>query len=136
LFNAVEKFNGIFLQLEAFGNCRTPFNTNATRFTHIFSLDFDHSGQIAAASIQLLIYERQRVTRWPTGQPTFHVFYEMIAGATGQLRRHLQLDNISEPCSFMNPLQTVPFLFRVSIVNSTLIDQFILNRLTKSKKWL
>ena len=103
----MEKLNGIFLLLEAFGNCRTPLNTNATRFTHIFSLDFDQSGQIAAASVQLLMPERQRVTRRPAGQPTFHVFYEMIAGATGPLRRHLQLDNATEPCSFMTPLQTV-----------------------------
>lgn len=28
-------------------------NTNATRFTQIFSLDFDHSGQIASASVQV-----------------------------------------------------------------------------------
>ena len=106
-FIAVEKLNSIFLLLEAFGNCRTSLNTNATRFTNIFSLDFDQSGQIASGSVQVLMPERERVTRRPEGEPSFHVFYELVAGATGELRRHLQLDNTStEPCAFMTPLQT------------------------------
>jgi myosin-18 len=108
----VEKLNSIFLLLEAFGNCRTALNTNATRFTNIFSLDFDQSGQIAAASIQVLMPERERVTRRPDGEPSFNVFYELVAGATGELRRYLQLDSVSgggsnaEPCAYMTPLQS------------------------------
>lgn len=53
LFFSVEKLNAISTLLEAFGNSRTVMNTNATRFTQIFSLDFDHSGQIASASVQV-----------------------------------------------------------------------------------
>ncbi|KAI9561532.1 hypothetical protein GHT06_012491 [Daphnia sinensis] len=108
----VEKLNAIFLLLEAFGNCRTGLNTNATRFTNIFSLDFDQSGQIASGSIQVLMPERERVTRRPEGEPSFNVFYELVAGATGELRRYLQLENISsasntsEQCAFMTPLQS------------------------------
>lgn len=49
----VEKLNSICLLLEAFGNCRTGLNTNATRFTNIFSLDCDQSGLIASASVQV-----------------------------------------------------------------------------------
>lgn len=48
-----EKLNAIWTLLEAFGNARTHMNINATRFTHIFSLDFDQSGAIASASIQV-----------------------------------------------------------------------------------
>ncbi|XP_047738816.1 unconventional myosin-XVIIIa-like, partial [Hyalella azteca] len=48
----VERLNAISTLLEAFGNSRTLLNTNATRFTQIFSLDYDHTGQIASASIQ------------------------------------------------------------------------------------
>lgn len=48
-----EKLNAIWTLLEAFGNARTHMNVNATRFTHIFSLDFDQSGAIASASIQV-----------------------------------------------------------------------------------
>jgi len=51
---AVERLNAISTLLEAFGNSRTVLNTNATRFTQIFSLDYDHTGQIASASIQVI----------------------------------------------------------------------------------
>lgn len=50
----VEKINAINTILEAFGNTKTCLNSNATRFTQIFSLDFDHSGMIASSTIQVL----------------------------------------------------------------------------------
>ena len=57
--------------------------------------------------------ERERVTRRPEGEPSFNVFYELVAGATGELRRYLQLDSVSggggpnaEPCAYMTPLQS------------------------------
>lgn len=49
----VEKLNAINTIMEAFGNTRTCMNNNATRFTQLFSLDFDHTGMIASASIQV-----------------------------------------------------------------------------------
>ncbi|CAG2065635.1 unnamed protein product, partial [Timema podura] len=48
----IEKVNSISIVLEAFGNARTIMNNNATRFTQIFSLNYDQAGQIASASIQ------------------------------------------------------------------------------------
>lgn len=48
-----DKVNGINTILEAFGNTKTCMNSNATRFSQILSLDFDHSGQIASASVQV-----------------------------------------------------------------------------------
>lgn len=49
----VEKLNAINTILEAFGNTRTCMNNNATRFTQLFSLDFDHTGSVVSASIQV-----------------------------------------------------------------------------------
>lgn len=49
----VEKLNAINTIMEAFGNTKTGLNNNATRFTQLFSLDFDHAGMIASASIQV-----------------------------------------------------------------------------------
>lgn len=48
-----EKVNAINTIMESFGNTKTCINSNATRFTQIFSLDFDHTGQIASASVQV-----------------------------------------------------------------------------------
>ncbi|XP_070001522.1 unconventional myosin-XVIIIa isoform X13 [Penaeus vannamei] len=101
----VEKLNAISTLLEAFGNSRTVMNTNATRFTQIFSLDFDHSGQIASASVQVYMPEKTRVVRRPEGEPNYHIFYQLLSGADDDLRRTLGLDRLTEPNLFMTPLQ-------------------------------
>ena len=53
----VEKLSAVFTLLEAFGNSRTLMNTTATRFTQLFTLDFDTTGQIAAASVQVEVVD-------------------------------------------------------------------------------
>lgn len=104
-----EKLSSVWTLLEAFGNARTAINANATRFTQIFSLDLDQSGQIASASLQLLLLERWRVVRRPTGESNFHILYRLLAGAEGALRRELQLDAVygSDYNMFVTPLQKV-----------------------------
>lgn len=49
----VERINAIQKILESFGNTRTLLNSNASRFTQIMSLDFDYSGVVVSASIQV-----------------------------------------------------------------------------------
>ncbi|KAH8039318.1 hypothetical protein HPB51_005564 [Rhipicephalus microplus] len=49
-----EKLTAAAALLESFGNSRTAANANASRFTQLFSLDFDHMGQVVAASVQKL----------------------------------------------------------------------------------
>jgi myosin XVIII len=90
-----EKVNAINTILEAFGNTKTIINTNATRFTQIFSLDFDHSGQIGSASVQILLMEKIRAGRRVNNESPFHVITRLLAGAEGHLKKELQLDNIN-----------------------------------------
>lgn len=90
-----EKVNAINIILEAFGNSKTVINSNATRFTQIFSLDFDHAGQIASASLQILLMEKQRAGRRANGESNFHAITRLLAGAEGPLKRELQLDNVN-----------------------------------------
>lgn len=87
-----EKVNAINTILEAFGNTKTVMNSNATRFTQIFSLDFDHSGQIASASVQIMLMEKARAGRRINNEATFHVITRLLAGAEGLLQKELQLD--------------------------------------------
>ncbi|OAD57389.1 Unconventional myosin-XVIIIa [Eufriesea mexicana] len=102
----IEKLNALFTVLEAFGNSRTHMNSNATRFTQIFSLDFDQSGQIASASLQVLLLEKSRIGRRANGEPTFHAIYRLLAGAEGALRKELHLTNlVAENNAFITPLQ-------------------------------
>ncbi|KAI2659635.1 Unconventional myosin-XVIIIa [Labeo rohita] len=50
---SAEKWQAVYTVLEAFGNCSTAMNGNASRFSHIVSLDFDQAGQVASASVQV-----------------------------------------------------------------------------------
>lgn len=70
-------------------------NVNATRFTQILSLDFDHSGQIASASVQVLMLEKARAGRRIGNEQQFHVLTRLLAGAEGNLQKELQLDNVN-----------------------------------------
>jgi len=50
---AVDKLNAVHLLLDTFGGSRTISNTSTSNFTQLTTLDFDHSGQIVSASIQV-----------------------------------------------------------------------------------
>ncbi|KAG1673504.1 Unconventional myosin-XVIIIa [Nymphon striatum] len=106
-FLTTEKINAVATLLEAFGNSRTVMNSNSTRFTQLFSVDYDQTGQIASASIQAFLLERNRVARRPVKEPTFHVLYQMIAGVDGALRKELMLENLTDFNIFMTPLQRI-----------------------------
>uniref|UniRef100_A0A672P081 Unconventional myosin-XVIIIa-like n=1 Tax=Sinocyclocheilus grahami TaxID=75366 RepID=A0A672P081_SINGR len=78
---SAEKWQAVYTVLEAFGNCSTALNVNASRFSHIVSLDFDQAGQVASASVQTMLLEKFRVTRRPEAESSFNVFYYLMAGA-------------------------------------------------------
>ncbi|XP_070204311.1 unconventional myosin-XVIIIa-like isoform X2 [Littorina saxatilis] len=101
----VDKLNAVSVLLKAFGNSKTLLNTNASRYTQITTLDFDPSGVIASASVQVLMFEKSRVIRRPEGEPTFNVLYYLLAGVDAHLRNELHLQNLTEPNQFMTPLQ-------------------------------
>ncbi|XP_069135915.1 unconventional myosin-XVIIIa-like isoform X4 [Argopecten irradians] len=101
----VDKLHAVSTLLEAFGNSRTILNTNASRFAQLTTLDFDHSGQITSGSVQIFLFEKTRVVRRPEGEPSFHVFYQMLAGIDSTLRNELHLNSLNEPNLFMTPLQ-------------------------------
>ncbi|XP_051787090.1 unconventional myosin-XVIIIa isoform X4 [Erpetoichthys calabaricus] len=104
IFSA-EKWQAVYTILEAFGNCCTMMNSNASRFSQIVSLDFDQAGQIASASIQTMLLEKLRVTRRPEMETTFNVFYYLMAGADSSLRTELHFSHFAENNSFgINPL--------------------------------
>uniref|UniRef100_A0A3B4ZCI2 Unconventional myosin-XVIIIa-like n=1 Tax=Stegastes partitus TaxID=144197 RepID=A0A3B4ZCI2_9TELE len=99
IFSA-EKWQAVYTILEAFGNSSTSMNTNASRFSHVVSLDFDQAGQVASASIQTMLLEKLRVSRRPEAESTFNVFYYMMAGADSSLRTELHLNHIAENSAF------------------------------------
>lgn len=104
-FLTLEKLNAIWTIQNAFGNCKTQMNSNATRFTQIFSLDFDQSGVISSASIQILLFEKNRVVKKIDNESSFHVLYKLLAGVEGNLRKELHLETLGvDQNAFFNPL--------------------------------
>ncbi|XP_053502050.1 unconventional myosin-XVIIIa isoform X2 [Ictalurus furcatus] len=97
---SAEKWQAVYTILEAFGNCSTSMNGNASRFSHIVSLDFDQAGQVASASIQTMLLEKSRVTRFPDAESTFNVFYYMMAGADSSLKTELHFNHFAENSAF------------------------------------
>ncbi|KAH8382967.1 hypothetical protein KR009_006081 [Drosophila setifemur] len=94
-FINAEKVNALCTILEAFGNTKTCLNSNATRMTQLLSLDFDQTGQIASASLQVLLPERQRAGRRLAHEHSFHIMTRLLAGAAGLLQKELHLENIT-----------------------------------------
>ncbi|NWI95514.1 MY18A protein, partial [Pitta sordida] len=93
---SAEKWQALYTILEAFGNSSTGMNSNATRFSHIISLDFDQAGQVASASIQTLLLEKLRVARRPANEATFNVFYYLLACSDSALRTELHFNHLAE----------------------------------------
>ncbi|KAM7364507.1 myosin heavy chain-like isoform 3-T7 [Cochliomyia hominivorax] len=93
-FLNAEKVNSVNVILEAFGNTKTCLNINATRLTQLLSLDFDQSGQIASASLQVLLPEQQRAGRRLNNEHSFHIMSRLLAGANGSLQKELHIDSL------------------------------------------
>lgn len=77
--------------LETFGNARTLFNGNASRFGKYTELQFSDRGRICGVKTLDYYLERNRVAGAPSGERNFHIFYYLIAGASAEERQHMHL---------------------------------------------
>lgn len=77
--------------LETFGNARTLFNPNASRFGKYTELQFTDKGRLCGVKTLDYYLERNRVASVPSGERNFHIFYYLVAGASPEERQHLHL---------------------------------------------
>lgn len=78
--------------LEAFGNAQTVRNNNSSRFGKFIRIEFARSGQIAGASIDWYLLEKSRVIYQNSNERNYHIFYQLLRGATKELREALILE--------------------------------------------
>uniref|UniRef100_U3IAB7 Myosin X n=1 Tax=Anas platyrhynchos platyrhynchos TaxID=8840 RepID=U3IAB7_ANAPP len=79
--------------LEAFGNAKTVYNNNSSRFGKFIQLHFSQHGHIQGGRVTDCILFFSVVHQNP-GERNYHIFYALLAGVSGEMKESLSL---SEP---------------------------------------
>ncbi|XP_048607559.1 myosin-2 isoform X1 [Brassica napus] len=82
--------------LEAFGNAKTSRNANSSRFGKLIEIHFSAMGKICGAKLETFLLEKSRVAQLFNGERSYHIFYELCAGASPILKERLKLKTASE----------------------------------------
>uniref|UniRef100_A0A4W6E9M2 Osteoclast-stimulating factor 1 n=1 Tax=Lates calcarifer TaxID=8187 RepID=A0A4W6E9M2_LATCA len=94
----VQHVKDIILQsnplLEAFGNAKTLRNNNSSRFGKYFEIQFSSGGEPDGGKISNFLLEKSRVVMRNPGERSFHIFYQLIEGASGEQKSSLGITSL------------------------------------------
>jgi myosin V len=88
--------------LEAFGNARTVRNDNSSRFGKFIEIDFDKEGFLIGAAIRTFLLEKIRLVHTSEQERNFHIFYQMLAGASAECKQRWQLHDNPNTYHYIN----------------------------------
>ncbi|GMH90188.1 hypothetical protein TL16_g11690, partial [Triparma laevis f. inornata] len=78
--------------LESFGNARTLRNDNSSRFGKFIKIQFSTNRKIVGATISNYLLEKTRICKQEEGERNYHIFYQLITGASEELTKKLNLE--------------------------------------------
>ncbi|KAL8441155.1 hypothetical protein Emed_007605 [Eimeria media] len=102
--------NAIF---ESFGNAATRRNHNSSRIGRLTMLHFDSGGLLRGGSLRTYLLEAARLTAHKRGDRNFHVFYQLLRGATDEECSSLGLVRHSGAYRMLQPQDSDKFLQKV-----------------------
>ncbi|XP_051984429.1 unconventional myosin-IXb isoform X2 [Xyrauchen texanus] len=77
--------------LEAFGNAKTAYNNNSSRFGKFIQVNYLESGVVRGAVVEKYLLEKCRLVSRGKTERNYHVFYYLLIGASEEERDEFKL---------------------------------------------
>ncbi|KAJ3040965.1 hypothetical protein HK097_002414, partial [Rhizophlyctis rosea] len=95
--------------LDKFGSAVTPRSHASSRFGRFFEVQFDEDGAVKGGKVLTYSLERERVIKFDDDESGFAVFYDLIAGSSGEEKRKLGLTGDAKAFRYLpNGLERSP----------------------------
>lgn len=94
--STMERIRQITPILEAFGNACIEHTHNSSRLGKYVELSFTKHGELVSGEIRTYLLENVRVVKQLVKERNFHIFYQLVAGASEEERSRWAVSNVED----------------------------------------